>query len=557
MKHIIPILILAFTTTAGAQDLPNYVATDGLMGWFALDGHALDLSENESNGTIDGAISSTNRLGESDASLEFGYSAHEELSRVVLPGLVTDVHDSFTVAFWGKPSQSVDFPTQGQSGNEIPPNGQIVLHAIHGHFFGPDNAHAGFGMSLATNGFSLIEHSNEWQTAPVVVEQDLSDWHHFAIVYSDGRPAVFIDGTWVAEGLGAERTIHISFGTDPWYPLGGIGHGYTARRFQGQLDDMGFWSRSLSEWEVNSLYLEQALIPGCTDGIACNYTSDATTDDASCVYPPTGVLDCELGGAYCGDGTYWDASIQLCVGFNECPSDVDGDGIIGVNDLMQVLSMFGTDCPAWACGESIHYQGYDYETVQIGDQCWFAENARYLPQVSPPDVGSEDDGGAHAYAFGYGGTDPTEAMQTTQYQAAGALYNQMAVDQWDLCPSGWHVPDANEILSLSNLFGGTGSSGGALKTTGTIQSGDGVWNEPNVSATNASGFSAIPGGARNHNEVFTGWSSFGYWRTTTPENGEDVPWHFCLAYFDDHLTTNCSAPNIQGREGYAVRCLQD
>ena len=30
----------------------------------------------------------------------------------------------------------------------------------------------------------------------------------------------------------------------------------------------------------------------------------------------------------------------------------------------------------WTCGCPMPYQGYAYETVQIGDQCWFAE---YLP----------------------------------------------------------------------------------------------------------------------------------------------------------------------------------
>ena len=31
-----------------------------------------------------------------------------------------------------------------------------------------------------------------------------------------------------------------------------------------------------------------------------------------------------------------------------------------------------------ACGDPVSYQGYSYSTVQIGDQCWFSENCRYL-----------------------------------------------------------------------------------------------------------------------------------------------------------------------------------
>lgn len=29
---------------------------------------------------------------------------------------------------------------------------------------------------------------------------------------------------------------------------------------------------------------------------------------------------------------------------------------------------------AFSCGETVSYDGQDYSTVQIGDQCWFAEN---------------------------------------------------------------------------------------------------------------------------------------------------------------------------------------
>ena len=41
-------------------------------------------------------------------------------------------------------------------------------------------------------------------------------------------------------------------------------------------------------------------------------------------------------------------------------------------DLLDLLSVFGTcvEVP-WACGDPLDYQGYDYEIVQIGEQCWF------------------------------------------------------------------------------------------------------------------------------------------------------------------------------------------
>ena len=178
-------------------------------------------------------------------------------------------------------------------------------------------------------------------------------------------------------------------------------------------------------------------------------------------------------------------------------------------------------------------------------------------RLATPTLGSEDDNAAHAYVYGYTGNSTIEASQQYEYQIAGALYNQNAVQDWGLCPVGWHVPSAEEIISLSNVYGGLNAAGGALKNV-ELESPDGFgWQLPNTGATNVSGFSAQPTGARNALEVFTGWSNFGYWRTTTEENGNGVPWHFCLAYYDSNVTTNCSANNIQGREGYSVRCLRN
>ena len=94
--------------------------------------------------------------------------------------------------------------------------------------------------------------------------------------------------------------------------------------------------------------------------------------------------DLSANGTSCGPGTYWDELESLCLPIENCQDDLDGDGVIGVNDLMQLLSSFGTDCAPteepetaeFTCGDPVSYHGYDYTTVQIGEQCWFAENLR-------------------------------------------------------------------------------------------------------------------------------------------------------------------------------------
>ena len=64
-----------------------------------------------------------------------------------------------------------------------------------------------------------------------------------------------------------------------------------------------------------------------------------------------------------------------------------------MTDLLDLLSVFGT-CNEVPCGPAatlLEYQGYDYETVQIGEQCWFAENLN-LEFVSPSNLGCHPDG---------------------------------------------------------------------------------------------------------------------------------------------------------------------
>ena len=105
-------------------------------------------------------------------------------------------------------------------------------------------------------------------------------------------------------------------------------------------------------------------IIGCTIEYACNYDPTATeADDESCFYA-TAVFDCagncqvdinengicdqleESYAAICGEGTIWDPASGTCVALaDDCPYDLNGDGLVQLQDLMDFLLYYGTACP--------------------------------------------------------------------------------------------------------------------------------------------------------------------------------------------------------------------
>ena len=75
---------------------------------------------------------------------------------------------------------------------------------------------------------------------------------------------------------------------------------------------------------------------GCTVSIADNYDPQAETDDGSCTYH-----------SLCGEGTEWSAIQQQCIPTGvACPEDLDGDDLVGVTDVLLILSMYGESCAA-------------------------------------------------------------------------------------------------------------------------------------------------------------------------------------------------------------------
>ena len=189
--------------------------------------------------------------------------------------------------------------------------------------------------------------------------------------------------------------------------------------------------------------------------------------------------------------------------------------------------------------------GYTYGVVQIGDQCWFAENLRttvYADDSSIPEVT-----GSSAWSGLSTGARCDYNNDASNVAAYGRLYNWYAVtNAAGLCPNGWHVPTDGEWTALEDYItaqGFNGTEGTALKSTSGWNSGG--------NGTDNFGFSALPGGFRRYDSGYFDFAGdVGYWWSSSPSGGN--------AWFRTWTATiQASTGTTTIHDGFSVRCLRD
>ena len=194
---------------------------------------------------------------------------------------------------------------------------------------------------------------------------------------------------------------------------------------------------------------------------------------------------------------------------------------------------------------SMEYDGYTYDLVQIGDQCWFAENLRNEHYANgdaiPGDLSNIDWSKAEDTNLGAQVIYNNDASNLTDY---GRLYNWYAVDDArGLCPSGWHVPTDDEFTVLTDILGGTQYAGEAMKSSPT--------DSPAWDGTNSSGFSGLAGGYRVNDGVFDDEGDYGYFWSASA-TGADA-WRRRL----DGGSAGVYRGGSDLRTGFSVRCVRD
>ena len=271
----------------------------------------------------------------------------------------------------------------------------------------------------------------------------------------------------------------------------------------------------------------------------------------------------EGGGAYIrNNGTLLNCVVTECRGDN-------GSAVSG-EDGSLVNNTITRNWPS-QCGLVTDYDGNTYHTVQIGSQCWMKENLRtthYADGTAIPTTSY------YSSTTGYYYQNPN--INVVSY---GLYYNWPAVMKGaassnanpsgvqGVCPDGWHVPSDNEWYQLANFVSSIPRyrCNNSSTNIGKVLASKTGWNSNsgtcyvgnNMTANNATYFSAMPAGRRENN--YSGVGSFANVGEnslffTTTEYDATYSIGRGLGYGSAQLGRSTY---YYKNYGYSVRCMKD
>lgn len=222
---------------------PSYVPSNGLVGWWPFDGNANDLSENNNDGVVNGAVLTTDRNGVENAA----YLFDGDNDNIEVPNSPSLQVSSITISGWVKCNTA---PIVGESGMM-----SIVSKWFHLLDCGAESDT--YIATLSNYNFSIrMEAASSLYPGSTIIsgsDINLDEWVFVTYVHdelSGGR--VYLNavsaGSNSVTGEICTSTNSLLFGADS--DLGELW-----RFFSGALDDFGIWNRALSQDEITGLYL--------------------------------------------------------------------------------------------------------------------------------------------------------------------------------------------------------------------------------------------------------------------------------------------------------------
>ena len=197
----------------------------------------------------------------------------------------------------------------------------------------------------------------------------------------------------------------------------------------------------------------------------------------------------------------------------------------------------------------VDIDGNSYPSVIIGGKEWMAMNLRTthyangdpIPEHSFLTAWPDSTSGLCASLFQFNGFDDYEIPY-------GKHYNWYAVtDPREVCPAGWHLPTGQEMWDLVYLI----DLGFSVTDNVLMNSGPEHWGVANT-ATNATGFNAVPAGVRVTNTSTVVWALGEYalfWSSTSTTSWD-------AQSGEVNGNSNMHTSDFRG-SGLSVRCVRN
>jgi len=182
--------------------------------------------------TNHGAKVAANEPAQAEGVVGFGQQYDGNNDRIVT-GRNNNPTNTFTVSLWLKPEQSITLNAETTSGAPGTTGQRFVLYPEHG-----GTSNGGAGLSAGANGLSVYEHGDGYLPPLATYTGSVgTGWRHVAMVYSNKRSQIYLDGELVRTGLLSPRESVIA----PWV-IGTITYG----NFVGGVDEVRKSSQILS-----------------------------------------------------------------------------------------------------------------------------------------------------------------------------------------------------------------------------------------------------------------------------------------------------------------------
>jgi hypothetical protein len=240
MRKIILLLAVgsALTTQTLFAQVPSYIPTNGLVGYWPFNGNANDVSGNNNNGTVNGATLTTDRFGNDNSAYSFN-------------GVSNTISYNSTFVFNQNSDGALSFWFENES----------ILSNIYSTLFfskttlGENNRFNLYLQPLPDNLLRLTLDYRESNSNLHILNtfQPITNnvWNNLIISRSLNVYSLYLNGILVGTVTDTNPNLPNEIG---WL-IGSNPNGFGVPIFyQGKIDDIGFWNRALTQSEVTQLY---------------------------------------------------------------------------------------------------------------------------------------------------------------------------------------------------------------------------------------------------------------------------------------------------------------